>query len=66
VFGEGRTLVMGSADKMRNAMDDAEGKAKEALGKATDDKSVENEGRADQSKADLRKAQEKVKDAFKH
>lgn len=57
---------MGSADKMRNAMDDAEGKAKEALGKATDDKSVENEGRADQSKADLRKAQEKVKDAFKH
>lgn len=57
---------MSATDKTKNAIEDAEGKAKEALGKATGDRSTENEGKADQSKADLKNAGEKVKDAFKH
>ena len=57
---------MSAVDKAKHAMDDAEGKAKEALGRATGDKSTENEGRKDQSKANLKDAGEKVKDAFKH
>ena len=57
---------MGAEDKIKNAVEDATGKAKEATGKATDDKSLENEGKGDQAKADLKNAGEKVKDAFKH
>jgi uncharacterized protein YjbJ (UPF0337 family) len=55
-----------ATDKIKNTIEDVEGKAKEALGRATDDKSTENEGRWDQSKSDLKDAGEKVKDAFKH
>jgi uncharacterized protein YjbJ (UPF0337 family) len=55
---------MGTEDKMRNQGEDALGKAKEKLGDATNDQSMENEGKADQSKADLKQAGEKVKDAF--
>ena len=57
---------MGAEDKIKNAVEDATGKAKEATGKATDDRSLENEGKGDQAKADLKQAGEKVKDAFKH
>ena len=57
---------MSATDKMKNSIEDAEGKAKEALGRATGDKSTENEGRTDQAKADLKNAGEKVKDAFDH
>jgi hypothetical protein len=35
------------------------------LGKATDDESLEAEGRSDQAKGNLKDAGEKVKDAFK-
>jgi uncharacterized protein YjbJ (UPF0337 family) len=41
------------------------GKAKEAAGRATDDENLRAEGEMDQSKADLKQAGEKVKDAFK-
>jgi uncharacterized protein YjbJ (UPF0337 family) len=57
---------MGATDKAGNKIDDAAGKAKEAAGKATDNDKLKNEGRADQSKADVKQAGEKVKDAFKH
>jgi uncharacterized protein YjbJ (UPF0337 family) len=57
---------MSAADKARHAMDEATGKAKEALGRASGDKRTENEGKADQATADLKQAGEKVKDAFKH
>ncbi len=57
---------MGFDDKLENTARDAEGKAKEATGKATDDERLEAEGRTEQSEADLRSAGEKVKDAFKH
>ena len=57
---------MSAVDKAKNAVTDAAGKAKEGLGKATGDKSTEAEGQRDQSKADLKNAGEKVKDAFKN
>jgi uncharacterized protein YjbJ (UPF0337 family) len=41
------------------------GKAKEAVGKVTGDRSTENEGKADQTKSNLKDAGEKVKDAFR-
>ncbi len=57
---------MSAEDKIKNAAENWGGKGKEALGDATDDERLENEGRADQSKADLKQAGEKVKDAFKN
>jgi uncharacterized protein YjbJ (UPF0337 family) len=57
---------MSGVDKAKNKIEDAAGKAKETLGKATGDRSTEDEGRTDQAKADFKDAGEKVKDAFKH
>jgi uncharacterized protein YjbJ (UPF0337 family) len=57
---------MSATDKIKNAVEDVEGKAKEALGRATGDRDTEAEGRTDQAKSDLKDAGEKVKDAFKH
>jgi uncharacterized protein YjbJ (UPF0337 family) len=57
---------MSGTDKLKNNVDDAGGKAKEAIGQVTGDRDTEAEGRKDQSKADLKNAGEKVKDAFKH
>ncbi len=56
---------MSGTDKAKNTAEGALGKAKEGLGKSTDDESLEAEGRKDQSKADIKQAGEKVKDAFK-
>ena len=57
---------MGDSDKLQNKVEDVTGKVKEGVGRATDDRSLENEGKADQVKADLKDAGEKVKDAFRH
>ena len=57
---------MGLSDKLDNSKDNMTGKAKEKLGDATDNKDLQAEGKGDQSKADLKQAGEKVKDAFKH
>ena len=56
---------MGLDDKIENKVDEARGKAKEGVGKATDDEALEAQGRRDQAEADLKQAGEKVKDAFK-
>ena len=56
---------MGLGDKIENAKDDLVGKAKEGTGKVTDNERLEAEGKADQTKSDLKQAGEKVKDAFK-
>ncbi|MFS0734834.1 CsbD family protein [Microbacterium sp. 1P10UB] len=56
---------MGLDDKIKNAAEDIAGKAKEATGKLTNNERLEAEGQADQSKADVKKAGENVKDAFK-
>jgi uncharacterized protein YjbJ (UPF0337 family) len=52
-------------DKAKNKGQQLGGKAKEAIGKVTGDKTTENEGRGDQTKSNLKGAGEKVKDAFK-
>jgi uncharacterized protein YjbJ (UPF0337 family) len=57
---------MSGLDKAKNAVQDVQGKAKEGLGKVTGDRSTENEGKADQTKSDIKDAGENVKDAFKN
>jgi uncharacterized protein YjbJ (UPF0337 family) len=52
-------------DKAKNKAQDLGGKAKEAVGKVTGDRTTENEGKADQTKSNLKDAGEKVKDAFR-
>nr|WP_225956121.1 CsbD family protein [Amycolatopsis lexingtonensis] len=50
---------------MENKAEELKGKAKEALGNATDNEQWQAEGRAEQGKANLKQAGEKVKDAVK-
>lgn len=57
---------MGLDDKIKNAAQDIAGKAKEAVGNVTDNDKLVAEGKADQAKADVKKAGENVKDAFKN
>jgi len=52
-------------DKLSNKAKEAKGKAKEATGSATGDEDMRAEGKSDQSKADLKQAGQKAKDAFK-
>lgn len=56
---------MSNDDKLSDKGEGMGGKAKEAVGDATGDEALENQGKRDQSKADLKKAGDKVKDAFK-
>ena len=56
---------MGMDDKIGNKSEEAAGKFKEGVGRVTDDEQLEAEGRADQSKSNLKQAGEKIKDAFK-
>ncbi len=56
---------MATEDKASNKAEDLKGKVKETTGKATNDESLESEGKADQSKSSLKQAGENVKDAFK-
>jgi uncharacterized protein YjbJ (UPF0337 family) len=56
---------MGTDDKARNKAEELKGKAKEGIGRSTDDEELEAQGRVDQAEADLKQAGEKVKDAFK-
>ncbi len=56
---------MGMDDKLKHTAESGLGKAKEKLGDATDDRTLEAEGKKDQSKSDLKQAGEKVKDAFR-
>ena len=44
---------MGTEDKAGNKAEDLKGKVKESTGKATDDESLEAEGKTDQSKSSL-------------
>jgi uncharacterized protein YjbJ (UPF0337 family) len=57
--------VMGNQDKLENKADEKVGEAKEAVGKASGDDELQGEGKADQTKANLKQAGEKVKDAFR-
>ena len=56
---------MGNDDKTKNKVDEIGGQAKEKIGETTGDENLERQGQNDQSKANLKQAGEKVKDAFK-
>ena len=56
---------MATADKAKNSAQQAKGKAKETVGKATGNDRLRVKGKADQMEGDLEQAGEKVKDAFK-
>jgi uncharacterized protein YjbJ (UPF0337 family) len=55
---------MGTFDKAKDKAEELEGKAKQEIGKHTDDQELQREGAADETKGDLKQAGEKVKDAF--
>ena len=52
-------------NKTRNATQKVKGQVKEAAGRVTGDERLEAEGRADKTKASLKQAGEKLKDAFR-
>lgn len=56
---------MATENKAANKATEVKGKIKKKAGQATDDRGLEAEGRAEESKGDLKQAAEKVKDAFK-
>jgi uncharacterized protein YjbJ (UPF0337 family) len=56
---------MGLDDKIQNAAEDFGGKTKESVGESTGDRDLQAEGKADQTKANLKQAGENIKDAFK-
>jgi uncharacterized protein YjbJ (UPF0337 family) len=56
---------MGTSDKAKNKIDKVAGQAKEKIGKATGNRRLENEGKADQAKAKVRTVGERIKDAFR-
>jgi uncharacterized protein YjbJ (UPF0337 family) len=52
-------------NKTRNTAQKVKGQLKEATGRVTGDERLEAEGRTDKTKANLKQAGEKVKDAFR-
>ena len=56
---------MSATDKTKNKAQELAGKVKEKTGQATGDRHLQARGKADQAKASLKQAGEKVKDAFK-
>jgi len=57
---------VGTDDKIDNAAENAAGKVKEGVGKATDDEKLETEGKTDQASASVKQAGEKIKDVFRN
>jgi uncharacterized protein YjbJ (UPF0337 family) len=60
-----KDFLMGAENKAANKVTEIKGKIKKKAGQATDDAGLEAEGRAEESKSDLKQAGEKIKDAFK-
>ena len=56
---------MAMGDKIKNAAEQAAGKAKEGAGKVTGNEDLQAQGQADQASADVKQTGEKVKDAAK-
>lgn len=56
---------MSFKDKAENKVEDLKGRGKESAGKASGDRDLEAEGKADQTSAKVKDAGEKVKDAAK-
>jgi uncharacterized protein YjbJ (UPF0337 family) len=62
---EAGAVTVSATDKAKNKTQELGGKAKEAVGRVTGDRSTENRGKDDQTKSHLKGAGEKIKDAFK-
>jgi uncharacterized protein YjbJ (UPF0337 family) len=58
-------VLVSTVDKAKNKAQEAKGHVKDAAGRATNDKSLEAEGKADKVAGNLKQAGEKVKDALK-
>jgi uncharacterized protein YjbJ (UPF0337 family) len=56
---------MGDEDKLQNKAQEVAGRAKSAVGGATDNRDLQAEGEKDKMAGNLKQAGEKVKDAFK-
>jgi uncharacterized protein YjbJ (UPF0337 family) len=56
---------MGDDDKLENKAQELAGRAKSAVGGATNDRDLQAEGEKDKMAGNLKQAGEKVKDAFK-
>jgi uncharacterized protein YjbJ (UPF0337 family) len=56
---------MSAENKAANKVTEVKGKAKQVVGKATDDPTLEAEGKADEVKGDLKQAGENIKDAVR-
>ncbi len=56
---------MSTADKAKNKLDKYAGRVKENLGRTTGNRRLENEGKVDQVKANVKTTGEKIKDAFR-
>ena len=56
-------MTMG--DRIKHTAEEAEGKVKQAAGKATDNDRLEAEGHADEASAKVKKAGDRVEDAAK-
>ena len=60
-----RAARRAARNKTRNTAQKVKGQVKEAAGRATGDQRLEAEGRTDKTRANLKQATEKVKDAFR-
>ena len=56
---------MSSVDKVKNKAQEAKGHLKEAVGKATNDRTLQAKGKKDKVAGNVKQAGENVKDAFK-
>ncbi|MDQ3431625.1 MAG: CsbD family protein [Actinomycetota bacterium] len=56
---------MGGEDKTKNKVEEIQGQAQSSIGETTGDKDMQAEGEKKQSKANVKQAGEKIKDAFK-
>ncbi|MEV6551114.1 CsbD family protein [Streptomyces sp. NPDC051597] len=57
---------MSGEEKTKAHTEQAKGKVKETVGRATGNERMTAEGRADQAKGDARQAKESAKDVFRH
>jgi uncharacterized protein YjbJ (UPF0337 family) len=60
-----REKLVGIVDKAKDKAQVAKGEVKDKAGKATDDRSLQAEGKGDKASGNLKQAGEKVKDALK-
>ncbi|EDX21444.1 CsbD family protein [Streptomyces goshikiensis] len=57
---------MSGTEKSKAHIEQAKGKAKEAMGRMAGNERMTAEGRADQAKGNARHAKEDIKDTFRH